>query len=133
MNLIPESIAAAEDDAIWLLRELIRIDTTNAGHTGDTVGEAVAAEFVESVLREVGYDPVRFETTESNRQGVHLRIPGRDPDRGALLLHGHLDVVPAFASEWPIMTRLGRWALVGVGNCPAGIAHDSRCPSHAAL
>ena len=54
MNLIPESIAAAEDDAIWLLRELIRIDTTNAGHTGDTVGEAVAAEFVESVLREVG-------------------------------------------------------------------------------
>ena len=31
-----------------------------------------------------------------------VRLPGADPSRGALLLHGHLDVVPADASEWSV-------------------------------
>src|SRR5262249_11738019 len=31
-----------------------------------------------------------------------VRIPGADPGRGALLLHGHLDVVPADAAEWSV-------------------------------
>lgn len=96
----PVSLAAAEADAIDLLKSLIRIDTTNTGEADSTVGEAAAAEFVEAALQEVGYAPQRFETTSADRQGVHLRIPGRDPDRGALLLHGHLDVVAAVAGEW---------------------------------
>ncbi len=96
------AIPEAEADAVSLLRELIRIDTTNTGDPDTTVGEAVAAEFVASALQEVGYSPERFETTSGTRQGVHLRIPGRDPARGALLLHGHLDVVAAMAEEWSV-------------------------------
>jgi acetylornithine deacetylase/succinyl-diaminopimelate desuccinylase-like protein len=95
-------IAEAESDAVSLLRAMIRIDSTNTGHVDDTVGEAGVAEFVEAALQEVGYEPERFTTTSANRQGVYLRIPGRDDKRGALLLHGHLDVVAAFAKEWSV-------------------------------
>jgi acetylornithine deacetylase/succinyl-diaminopimelate desuccinylase-like protein len=95
-------LARAEADAVDLLRHMIRIDSTNTGQPDDTVGEAAVAEYVEAALREVGYDPERFETTSANRQGVYLRIPGADADRGALLLHGHLDVVAAFAEDWQV-------------------------------
>ncbi len=97
-----QSLKAVEDDALDILRQLLRIDTTNTGDPRTTVGEAVAAEYAEAVLRDVGYEPERFETTSGSRQGVYLRIPGSDPDRGALLLHGHLDVVPAIADEWSV-------------------------------
>jgi acetylornithine deacetylase/succinyl-diaminopimelate desuccinylase-like protein len=96
LNRLPE----AEADAVDLLRALIRIDSTNTGEVETTVGEGAVAEYVESVLRDVGYDPERFVTTSDKRQGVYLRIPGRDTDRGGLLLHGHLDVVAALAEEW---------------------------------
>ncbi|MEZ5116662.1 MAG: M20/M25/M40 family metallo-hydrolase [Candidatus Nanopelagicales bacterium] len=91
----------AEAEVVSLCRDLIRIDTTNDG-TPDSVGEAAAAEYVEHRLREVGYEPERFQTTAGKRQGVVLRIPGTDPDRGALLLHGHLDVVPARPDDWTV-------------------------------
>jgi acetylornithine deacetylase/succinyl-diaminopimelate desuccinylase-like protein len=92
-------LAAAEDEVVDLCRALIQIDTTNAGdETGP--GEAEAAEYVESLLAEVGYQPERFETTSGRRQGVIVRIPGSDPHGGTLLVHGHLDVVPARASDW---------------------------------
>jgi acetylornithine deacetylase/succinyl-diaminopimelate desuccinylase-like protein len=95
-------LADAEADAISLMRDLIRIDTTNTGDPDTTVGEAGAAEFVAAALQEVGYTPQRFETTAANRQGVALHIAGRDSSRGALLLHGHLDVVAAMAHEWRV-------------------------------
>ncbi len=91
----------AADDAVTILRELIRIDSTNDG-TDDTVGEAAAAEYVESLLTDVGVDCERFETTSGRRQGVHARIAGRDSTRPPLLLHGHLDVVPAHAADWRV-------------------------------
>ncbi|MFN8126956.1 MAG: M20/M25/M40 family metallo-hydrolase [Candidatus Nanopelagicales bacterium] len=91
-----------QDEVVGILRDLIRIDTTNTGEADTTVGEAEAAEYVEGQLTEVGYTPERFTTTTARRQGVHLRIPGRDPQRGALLLHGHLDVVPAIAADWTV-------------------------------
>ena len=95
-----DPLVLAQDDAIRILRDLIRIDTTNTGEPDTTVGEAVAAEYVEALLVGAGYSPERFETTSGTRQGVYLRIPGADPTRGALLLHGHLDVVPAIAADW---------------------------------
>lgn len=101
-DLAPTALAEAEGDAVTLLRRLIRIDSTNTGHADDTIGEAATAEFVEAALREVGYEPERFTTTGPTRQGVHLRIPGADADRGALLLHGHLDVVAAIPDEWTV-------------------------------
>ncbi|MSW39227.1 MAG: M20/M25/M40 family metallo-hydrolase, partial [Actinobacteria bacterium] len=67
-------------------------------HSGP--GEALAAEYVEAKLTEVGISCERYETTSGKRQGVCARIPGTDSSRPALLLHGHLDVVPAQAKDW---------------------------------
>ena len=97
-----QELDRAQAEAVAILQALIRIDTTNTGEPEGTVGEAEAAEYVESLLREVGYEPERFETTSGRRQGVHLRIAGQDPGREALLLHGHLDVVPAIAGDWSV-------------------------------
>lgn len=96
----PEAMAA-EAEVVEILRDLIRIDTTNDG-TGSGPGEAAAAEYVEASLREAGLETERFSTTSSRRQGVIGRIPGTDPSRPRLLLHGHLDVVPARASDWSV-------------------------------
>lgn len=96
----PEAIAA-QGEVIEILRDLIRIDTTNDG-TDAGPGEADAAEYVESSLREAGLEVERFSTTSSRRQGVVARIAGTDPSRPRLLLHGHLDVVPARASHWSV-------------------------------
>lgn len=93
--------ATAEDETVTIVRDLIRIDTSNDG-TDDGPGEILAAEYVLEQLREVGYDPELITTTSGRRAAVALRIPGRDPDRPALLLHGHLDVVPAVTSDWSV-------------------------------
>jgi acetylornithine deacetylase/succinyl-diaminopimelate desuccinylase-like protein len=92
----------AEADVVDLVRQLIRIDSTNAGDRPETVGEREAADYAEQVLREAGFDPEPFHTSSADRAGIVLRIPGTDPDAAlrALLLHGHLDVVPAVAADW---------------------------------
>lgn len=88
----------AEDEVVDICRDLIRIDTTNPGdHSGP--GERAAAEYVAGLLSEVGVEPVILES-HPKRASVVARIPGEDPDRDALLIHGHLDVVPASASDW---------------------------------
>ena len=87
-------------EAVTLTQDLIRIDTTNYGPSEDTVGEAEAAEFCAAALREVGWDPEVITTTGDTRRGMVLRIPGTDPSASALVLHGHLDVVPAIAEDW---------------------------------
>ncbi|WP_433360719.1 M20/M25/M40 family metallo-hydrolase [Streptosporangium sp. CA-115845] len=74
--------------------DLIRFDTTNPGS-----GERPAAEHVATLLSEAGIEPVVFESAR-HRTSVVARIPGDSPD--ALLIHGHLDVVPAHASDWQV-------------------------------
>ena len=64
------------------------------------MGEAEAADYCAARLREVGLDPEIIVTTSDARRAVHVRIPGTDPTAGALLLHGHIDVVPAMAADW---------------------------------
>ena len=96
----PEA-TAAQAEVVGLLRDLIRIDTTNDG-TDTGPGEAAAAEYVEASLLEAGLEVERFETTSSRRQAVVARIPGTDPSLPRLLLHGHLDVVPARAADWSV-------------------------------
>ncbi len=91
----------AADEVVDLCRDLIRIDTTNTGDPATTVGERAAAEYVAGKLAEVGLNPEIIEATPT-RTNVVARIRGTDPTRGALLLHGHLDVVPADASEWSV-------------------------------
>ena len=91
---------ALEDDAIELCQALIRIDSSNWGEDPRTVGEAEVAEFAAASLREAGWDPEVIATTSDARRAVHLRVPGTDPSARALVVHGHLDVVPAIAADW---------------------------------
>ncbi len=87
-----------EDEVVDLCAELIRIDTSNYGdHSGP--GERAAAEYVAEKLAEVGLEPRIFESYPGRASTV-ARIEGEDPSRPALLIHGHLDVVPANAADW---------------------------------
>ncbi len=92
----------AEDEVVELACELIRIDTTNTGDPDTVTGEREAAEYVAAKLVEVGYDIEVIESGAPRRENVVIRLPGADRDRGALLVHGHLDVVPADPSEWSV-------------------------------
>ncbi|MEU2715242.1 M20/M25/M40 family metallo-hydrolase [Streptomyces sp. NPDC007205] len=87
-----------EDEVVDLCRELIRFDTSNYGdHSGP--GERQAAEWVAEKLAEVGLEPKIYES-HPGRASTVARIEGEDPSRPALLIHGHLDVVPANADDW---------------------------------
>jgi len=90
----------AEDEVAALCSDLIRIDTSNYGdHSGP--GERPAAEHVAALLSEAGLEPVVLES-HPGRTSVVTRIAGEDPSRPALLIHGHLDVVPADAADWSV-------------------------------
>lgn len=91
-----------EDEVVELASALIRIDTSNTGDPETVVGEREAAEFVAAQLAEVGYEVEVLESGAPRRANVFCRLPGADPSRGALLVHGHLDVVPAEPSEWSV-------------------------------
>jgi acetylornithine deacetylase/succinyl-diaminopimelate desuccinylase-like protein len=89
---------SAEDEVVQLCSDLIRIDTSNPGdHNGP--GERAAAEYVAEKLAEVGLEPKIYES-HAKRSSVVVRIEGTDPQRDALLIHGHLDVVPARKEDW---------------------------------
>ena len=94
------------DEVVGLVSELIRFDTSNTGDPATTKGEAECARWVAEQLREVGYSPEYLESGSPGRGNVFVRLPGLknsgDPDRGALLIHGHLDVVPAEAADWSV-------------------------------
>jgi acetylornithine deacetylase/succinyl-diaminopimelate desuccinylase-like protein len=95
-------VVSAEDEAVQLAAELIRIDTTNTGDPATVVGEREAADYVAAKLTEVGYEIERVESGAAGRDNVFVRLRGADSDRGALLVHGHLDVVPADPAEWSV-------------------------------
>jgi acetylornithine deacetylase/succinyl-diaminopimelate desuccinylase-like protein len=98
----PNLIDTAAAEAVTLTSELIRIDTTNTGDPDTLVGERQAAEYVAEKLSDVGYEINYVESGGKNRHNVIVRLPGADRERGGLLIHGHLDVVPADASEWSV-------------------------------
>ncbi|PZF79381.1 M20/M25/M40 family metallo-hydrolase [Jiangella anatolica] len=91
--------STADAEVVDLCRDLLRIDTSNFGD-GSGPGERKAAEYVAEKLAEVGLEPVVFESAPG-RTTVVARVEGADPARSdALLMHGHLDVVPADAADW---------------------------------
>jgi acetylornithine deacetylase/succinyl-diaminopimelate desuccinylase-like protein len=79
--------------------DLIRIDTTNRG--GGDARERPAAEYVAGRLAEAGVEADLLESAPG-RANVVARVAGREPGAPALLVHGHLDVVPADASSWSV-------------------------------
>jgi acetylornithine deacetylase/succinyl-diaminopimelate desuccinylase-like protein len=93
----PVTVAGAA--AARFAADLIRFDTTNRGG-GDGV-ERPAAEYVAARLAEAGIEPVLLESAPG-RANVVARVAGREPGAPALLVHGHLDVVPADPSSWTV-------------------------------
>jgi acetylornithine deacetylase/succinyl-diaminopimelate desuccinylase-like protein len=93
---------AADAEVVEICRDLIRIDTSNYG--GDSgPGERLAAEHVAMLLDEVGIESELFEAAPGRTSLVARWAPeGVDPDASPLLVHGHLDVVPAQADDWSV-------------------------------
>ncbi|WP_442932152.1 M20/M25/M40 family metallo-hydrolase [Mycobacterium sp. 050134] len=90
------------DDVVEVVSRLIRFDTTNTGEPETTRGEAECAQWIGEQLADVGYQPEYVESGAPGRGNVFVRLPGADSSRGALLIHGHLDVVPAEPAEWSV-------------------------------
>ncbi|GAA4193966.1 M20/M25/M40 family metallo-hydrolase [Gryllotalpicola kribbensis] len=88
------------DETANIARELIRFDTTNYGE-GRSKGETEAAEYVAAKLEALGLAAQLFDSAE-RRTSVVARVPGRNGDKPALVVHGHLDVVPADPSQWSV-------------------------------
>ena len=87
------------DDAIKICQELIQIPSVNYGDgKGD---ERAVAEYIVASLAEVGISAKIYESAP-NRCNVVANIEGADTSRPGLVLHGHIDVVPAAADEWQV-------------------------------
>jgi acetylornithine deacetylase/succinyl-diaminopimelate desuccinylase-like protein len=80
-----------EAEVVDLCQELIRIDTSNFG-SDEGPGERDAAERVAELLDE----PRRTSVV------AHWEPDGVDTSLSPLLIHGHLDVVPAKADDWSV-------------------------------
>lgn len=89
-----------ETEVVRICCELIRFNTSNFGD-GSGPGERRAAEYVASLIEEVGLVAEVFESIPG-RTSVVTRMPGTDPALSALVVHGHLDVVPAQKEDWSV-------------------------------
>ena len=99
MRLSKEQIIELETETITLCQEMIRIPSVNHGEgQGD---EKAMAEYVASKLAEVGIKSELIETAP-NRVNVVAKVEGADQSRPGLVLHGHIDVVPANAADWSV-------------------------------
>ncbi|MGW2387962.1 M20/M25/M40 family metallo-hydrolase [Streptomyces lydicamycinicus] len=96
---VPGVDRQALDEVVRFTSELIRIDTSNAGD--GACQERPAAEYVAERLTGAGLAPTLLERSKG-RTNVVARIEGTDPSADALLVHGHLDVVPAEPAEWTV-------------------------------
>lgn len=89
----PIDWAAATEDAVRHLKALLRIDTTNPPGN-----ERPAADYIARVLETEGIEHSLVES-EPGRANLVARLRGEGRG-GALLLNGHLDVVPAERERW---------------------------------
>jgi len=92
-------------DVAELCAQLIRFDTSNygddVGDGGSGPGERECAQWIAAYLADLGCDVQVFESNP-RRTTIVTRIAGADPDRPALVVHGHTDVVPAQAADWQV-------------------------------
>ena len=104
MGMTTSELTVAEreelhSDAISICQSLIRIPSVNYGDgKGD---EAAVAAKVVQLLSEVGIESKIYESAPG-RCNVIAQIKGIDEERSGLVVHGHLDVVPANADDWSV-------------------------------
>jgi acetylornithine deacetylase/succinyl-diaminopimelate desuccinylase-like protein len=84
-----------------LCAELVSFDSSIVGGRERACAERVAGE-----LSALGLTPQVFEA-EPGRTNVVARLAGSDPTLGALLVHVHLDVVPAEPDLWQVHAYAG--------------------------
>ncbi|CAB5239755.1 unannotated protein [freshwater metagenome] len=88
-----------EEETIRICQEMIRIPSVNYGDgKGD---ESAMAAYVVASLAEVGISALVFESAPG-RCNVVAKIESANPSRPGLVVHGHLDVVPADANDWSV-------------------------------
>ena len=88
-----------EEEVVKICQDLIRIPSVNYGEgKGD---EKAVAEYIVASLGEVGITATIFESAP-NRCNVIANIPGSNTTRPGLVVHGHIDVVPANAEDWSV-------------------------------
>jgi acetylornithine deacetylase/succinyl-diaminopimelate desuccinylase-like protein len=83
-----------------IARDLIRFDTSNWGN-GVANSETEAAHYVGDYLESIGLTPTYIDS-EPGRTSVVTRVAGRNPELPALVVHGHLDVVPVDPDHWSV-------------------------------
>jgi len=83
------------DEAVSILCEYLRIDTTNPPGN-----EAPGAEFLGSILKGEGIDCKLYESAPG-RSSVLARLKGEGPGKPLILLN-HIDVVPANPENWQV-------------------------------
>jgi acetylornithine deacetylase/succinyl-diaminopimelate desuccinylase-like protein len=104
MGMTTSELTVAEreelhSDAVSICQTLIRIPSVNYG---DGQGnEAAVAAKVMQLLSEVGIESKIYESAPG-RCNVIAHIKGTDEERSGLVVHGHLDVVPANADDWSV-------------------------------
>lgn len=83
-----------------ITRDLIRFDTSNWGN-GKANSETDAARYVGDFLESLGLS-VEYIDSAPGRTSVVTRVPGANPKLPALVVHGHLDVVPVDPANWSV-------------------------------
>ena len=85
--------AAVKEEAVEILRDYIRIDTTNPPGR-----EEAAARYLQRILQREGLQPELFLPTPE-RANLLVKI---GDGKGAFLLLHHMDVVPAERDKWSV-------------------------------
>lgn len=94
--------AAMIAEAVDITADLLRIDSTNTGNL-DTIGdgETRVCRRIAEYLDDVGISSELVESVPG-RGSLVARVEGAEPEAGALVVHGHVDVVPAAADDWSV-------------------------------
>ncbi len=83
------------DEAVEILREYIKINTTNPPGN-----EMEAARYLEGILRRSGIDTTIYEPIKQ-RANLMAMLPGKGDARPMILLN-HMDVVPVEGDKWDL-------------------------------
>ncbi len=87
------NLEQSQEEAIGLLKEYLKIDTTNPPGN-----ETKGAEYLAKVFKDNGIEAQLYETAPG-RSCVYARLKGSGKKKAIVLLN-HIDVVPANAADW---------------------------------